>query len=297
MVYCPAPDPVFKRCFGVKAADAATGDLLWTFLVSRGQSHPNPIWFEDGVLYCGPWGRYYIPCKRCPGPAALPVPRSIRSGEIDAANGVRSGRLRDWEGPGAATPGEPTKELSKEEEGMHKFIGLIALLVLAATVACGMSVEDYAEECSELREYSQYASMSTIFWSSNPEEALDFAEAEGDFDDSEDALEDWKALSPPGELKDYHDAHTEIIELSIYTFQKLTDLSDELDDLRDDRDDARRSEGGDFDDQIEDLVDELDDLRDDRDNARRSEREDLDNQIEDLVDELDDLRDDRGRRP
>ena len=174
---------------------------------------------------------------------------------------------------------------------MHKFIGLMALLVLAATVACGgMSVEDYAEECGELFNTSRYGNMAVIFWSSDAEGALDFAETEDDFDDADDALEDWKALSPPGELKDYHDAQTGIIELSIYTFQKLTDLSDELDDLRRD---ARRSEGGDFDDQIEDLVDELDDLRDDRDNARRSEREDLDNQIEDLVDELDDLRDDR----
>ena len=30
--------------------------------------------------------------RRCPGPASLPVPRPIRSGEIDAASGVRSSR-------------------------------------------------------------------------------------------------------------------------------------------------------------------------------------------------------------
>ena len=169
---------------------------------------------------------------------------------------------------------------------MQKFTGLIALLVLAATVACGgMSFEDYAEECGDWVEiYGFHSDITAIFAAADPETSLEYIK--DDYDDADDSLEDWKALSPPDELKVYHDTRTEIIQLSNYTFQKLTDLVDELDDLRDDRDDARRSERGDFDDQIKDLEDEMSDLYEELEDELKDLTEESTNAKEDLSDSM-----------
>ena len=152
---------------------------------------------------------------------------------------------------------------------MSKFLGLLALVVLVGTAGCGggMSLDDYAEECGEWRE--DYGS-----WFSP-----------GDPDDKEDALEDWKALNPPGEAKDLHETRTKVLELTLEAMEKSAELYEDMEDLRDERDDARRSERREIDDEIDDLQDEMEDLW-----------EDLGDELEDLQDEAEDAEDDLSRR-
>ena len=149
---------------------------------------------------------------------------------------------------------------------MRKFLGVLAVPVLGAVVACssGLSLDDYAEECGEWEEdYSSQRSMR----------------------DAEDALEDWEAIKPPGEVKRLHDIRTSGLKLAVQFWEKQEELEDELDDLRDERDDARRSERDDIDDEMDDLRDAFDD-----------EMDDLQDEAEDLRDEAEDEWDDLPRR-
>ena len=142
-------------------------------------------------------------------------------------------------------------------------VGLLALLVLAATAACSaMSLDDYAEECGEWVE--EYESVGN------------------DVSDLEDALEDWNALKPPGEVKRLHELRRDAIRLSLEIAQDYETLQDELDDLEDQLDDASRRERGDIRDEMDDLRDEAEDRTDDL-------RDDLDDVFDDLEDEEDDL--------
>ena len=150
---------------------------------------------------------------------------------------------------------------------MPKILGVLVLLVLAASVlACGssLSVEDYAEECSEWNE--------------------DYSSSMNSVRDLEDALEDWDALSPPGEVKTLHDLRTQGLKLSLEIAKEREDLEDKLNDLQDELDDARRSEE-------DDIRDEMDDLRDEA----QDRMEDLQDDLEDLRDDWEDAEDDLSR--
>lgn len=141
---------------------------------------------------------------------------------------------------------------------MQKPLAFTISLVILSSVACAsMSLEEYAEECGEWRD--DYG-------------GLDLASSS--VSDLEDALEDWNALSPPGDVKAIHDLAAESLRLGLEAAGEREDLDDQLDDLRDELDDARRS-------QRDEIRDEMDDLSD--------EREDL---LDDLWDELEDLGDD-----
>ena len=148
---------------------------------------------------------------------------------------------------------------------MPKVLVLAALLVLLSTAACAsMSLEDYAEECGEWDDDYGYLSNSSSV------------------SDWEDALEDWNALSPPGEVRALHDIRAEGFQLYLETAEENESLQDQLDDLYDELDDARRSERDDIRDDIEDLTDAQEDLFDDM----WDKMEDLGDDYEDEVDDL-----------
>ena len=149
---------------------------------------------------------------------------------------------------------------------MVRFLGVMALAVLASSVmACGsITLEDYAEECGEWNE--DYRSASSVR-------------------DLEEALEDWNALSPPGEVKDLHDLRAQAIKLSLEKAEEREALEDQLEDLEDDLDDAKRSERNDIRDEMDDLRDEADDRIDD-----------LNDELQDLEDEWEDAEDELSRR-
>ena len=151
---------------------------------------------------------------------------------------------------------------------MLKVLALPALLVfLVLTSACAsMSLEEYAEECGEWEDdYGYLSSSSSIA-------------------DWQDALEDWDALSPPGEVKALHDIRTEGFRLYLKIAEENEAFEERLDDLQDELDDARRSERDDIRDDMDDLSDDQEDLLDD-----------LWEQVEDLNDDYEDELDDLPR--
>lgn len=152
---------------------------------------------------------------------------------------------------------------------MPKVLVLAALMsLLSVVIACGsLSVEDYAEECYDWEDDYGYMSFDS-----------------GDVSDLEDALDDWNALSPPGEVKALHDIRAEMMKLGIQIAQEGETLEDQLDDLRDDMDDAPRRDW-------DDIRDEMDDRRDDYEDRV----EDLWDQLEDLGDDFEDEMDDLPR--
>ena len=149
---------------------------------------------------------------------------------------------------------------------MLKVLALPALLILLSAVACSsppLSLEDYAEECGEWRDdYGNIGSASVS--------------------DIEDALEDWDALSPPGEVKAIHDLTAEALRLSLDIAREEEDLEDRLDDLRDELEDADRNQRDDIRDEMDDLQDEYADKVDDL----RDQLEELGEEYEDELDEL-----------
>ena len=152
---------------------------------------------------------------------------------------------------------------------MLKVLVLPVLLALSLTVACtAMSLEDYAEECGEwIDDYGDVFSGS------------------GSVSELEDALEDWKALSPPGEVRALHDLREEGLGLFLDHAEEQEALEDQLDDLRDELDDAPRSRRGDIRDEMDDLEDKSEDRFDD-----------LQDLIDDLEDDYEDEYDDLPRR-
>lgn len=152
-----------------------------------------------------------------------------------------------------------------------KVLVLAALLALLSTVACAsMSLEDYAEECGD--------------WEDDYGSPL-YGTFSGSISDMEDALDDWNALSPPGEVKAIHDIRANALGMILETAREIDDLDDQLDNLWDEYDDARRSQRDDIQDDIDDLNDDKQDLLDD-----------LWDRIEDLDDDFQDERDDLPRR-
>ena len=151
---------------------------------------------------------------------------------------------------------------------MSKVLIFIASAVLATSaLACSsLSLEDYAEECGEWTD--DYGS---IYF--------------GSVRDAEDALEDWQALSPPGELKQLHDLRESALKLYVEIAKERESLEDALDNLQDELDDARRS-------QRDDIRDEMDDLRDDSEDRM----DDLQDQLDDLSDDWEDAEDELSRR-
>ena len=158
---------------------------------------------------------------------------------------------------------------------MSKTPLLTALLVIVSTVACaGMTLEDYAEACGEWED--DYRSQFSAAYSSSS------SMSSRDLSDLEEAMEEWNALSPPGEAKALHDITSEAVRLTFDYAEEARNLNDLLDDLQDELDDAPRSQRDDIRDEMDDLVDERQDLFDDL-----SDR--LVDLSDDYEDELDDL--------
>lgn len=156
---------------------------------------------------------------------------------------------------------------------MLKALVFAALLVLMSTVACAsMSLEDYAEECGEWED--DYGNLFDGSFSGSL--------SASDFSDMEEAQQEWQALSPPGEVKAFHDLRTESFELFLAAAVEWDELEDELDDLQDELDDAPRRERDDIRDELDDLGDEQADLLDDL-------WEELADLSADYLDELEDL--------
>ena len=156
---------------------------------------------------------------------------------------------------------------------MLKTLAIIPLLMLLAAVACAsMSLEDYAEECGEWAD-----DYRGLFGGTAPSSLS--------VSDLEEALEDWNALSPPGEVKALHDIRAEGYRLFMEAAEENEVLEDRLDDLRDELDDAPRSQRDDIRDEMDDLSDEQEDLF-----------EDLEDRLDDLVDDHQDELDDLPRR-
>ena len=145
------------------------------------------------------------------------------------------------------------------------FIGL-ALFATSVLACSSMSLDDYAEECGEWNE-----DYSSIYF--------------GSVRDAEDALADWQALSPPGEVKQLHDLRESALKLYVEMAKEREALEDDLEDLQDELDDARRS-------QRDDIRDEMDDLRDDAEDRM----DDLQDQLDDLSDDWEDAEEDLSRR-
>lgn len=146
----------------------------------------------------------------------------------------------------------------------------ILLALLLSTAACAsLSLEDYAEECGEWTD-----DYRGLFGSSAPSSLS--------ASDMEEALEDWNALSPPGEVKALHDIRAEGYRLILEAAEENEALEDQLDDLRDELDDAPRSRRDDIRDDMDDLHDQQEDLFDDLEDR-------LDDLGRDHQDELDDL--------
>lgn len=152
---------------------------------------------------------------------------------------------------------------------MLKFLVLPALLVLALTMACSsLSVEDYAEWCGE--------------WEDDYNNVFD---GDGDLSDMEDALEEWNAVNPPGEVKELHDLVADFMRAVIDIAEQGEDLEDQLDDLEDELEDAPRRQRDDIRDEIEDVEDELEDLQ-----------EDFWDEIFPLAGDIEDVKEDLPRR-
>ena len=153
---------------------------------------------------------------------------------------------------------------------MLKPLVFASVLVLLSTVACAsMTLEDYAEECGEWND--DYGDLFGGTLSSSLSVS-----------DLEEALEEWDALSPPGEVSPLHDIRAEAYRLFLETAEENEALEDQLDDLRDELDDAPRSQRDDVRDEMDDVSDAQEDLFDDL-------REDLDDLDSDYQDAFDDL--------
>ena len=153
---------------------------------------------------------------------------------------------------------------------MQKILLFTALLVILSTVACaGMTLEDYAAECGDWND--DYGDLYGASLSSSTS-----------LSDLEDSLEDWNALSPPGEVEALHDIRVRGFKLFLETAEDNQALEERLDDLLDELDDASRSQRGDIRDEMDDLGDEQEDLFDDL-------RDELDDLNDEYLDELDDL--------
>ena len=153
---------------------------------------------------------------------------------------------------------------------MLKTLVFTALLVLLSTVACAaMSLEDYAEECGEWNEDYGELFGGTLSSSLSVK-------------DLEEALEEWNALSPPGEVGALHDVRAEAYRLFLDTTEENEALEDQLDDLRDELDDAPRRQQDDIRDRMDELSDEQEDLFDDL----RDELDGLDRDYQDAFDDL-----------
>lgn len=156
---------------------------------------------------------------------------------------------------------------------MLKPLVFTVLLVILSTVACAsMSLEDYAEECGE------WADDYDSLFGSSSSGSLSLS-------DLEDALEDWNALIPPGEVKALHDIRAEGYRMFLEAAEENEAFEDRLDDLRDELDDARRSQRDDIRDEMDDLIDDQEDLYDD-----------LWDRVDDLSDDFQDELDDLPRR-
>lgn len=151
---------------------------------------------------------------------------------------------------------------------MVRILGSMAIVFLVSSLlACSsMTLDEYAEECGEWND-----DHGSVFY--------------GSVRDIEEALDEWNALSPPGEVRQLHDLRADALKLYLEIANEQEALEEDLEDLQDELDDARRSER-------DDIRDEMDDLREDAEDRI----DDLEDELEDLVDEWEDAEDDLSRR-
>lgn len=172
---------------------------------------------------------------------------------------------------------------------MHRITWILAVMALAAVIACGQSltVDEYAEECGEILEDLNDADISIGGF--DPSDVAYYSSDADDIDDIRDAIDElkeyigeYKSLSPPSDLKEFHEARVAVLDfaggemLSI-----LEDTTSIVEDL------IYAYEDGD-EDEIEDLLDEIEDLEDDYD--------DFEDELEDLAEDLEDAEDDLSSR-
>lgn len=172
---------------------------------------------------------------------------------------------------------------------MQRIWWLLAALALAAVIACGQSltVEEYAEECGEILEDLEDLDISVIGF--DPSDVLYYASDPDDIDDIMDGIDDvkesfgeYKALSPPSDLQEFHEAQVALMNFTEgETLAVIEDAMSIAEDLLDAYEDGDE-------DEIEDLMDELEDLEDDF--------EDLEDEYEDLLDDFEDAEDDLSSR-
>ena len=168
---------------------------------------------------------------------------------------------------------------------MSKIAFVLALLAVMAVIACGgsLTVEEYAEECGEVLEDLQDAGYSVfgldpsdIYYNYDPDDIEDFRD---ELDDVKDVIGQYKSLSPPSELADFHDARVE--SLSFWEGEIIPLIEDSLS-LGEDLYDAYEDDDG---DRIDDIRDDLDDLQDDYYDLM-DENEDIADDLEDAIDDL-----------
>lgn len=172
---------------------------------------------------------------------------------------------------------------------MRRMWWLLATLALVAVIACGSSltVEEYAEECGDIIEdigdvgipVDGFDPTSIAYYSSDLDDIDDIQEA---IDDTKEYMGEYKSLSPPSELQDFHDARVALLTL---TEDEIFPLLEDALSISEDVIDAYQDEDYDA---IEDLEDDLQDLEDDFD--------DLEDDLEDLRDDLEDAEDDLSSR-
>ena len=158
---------------------------------------------------------------------------------------------------------------------MPKTLLFTALLVIFSTVACaGMTLEDYAEACGEWED--DYRSQFGAAYSSSS------SMSSRDLSDLEEAMDEWNALSPPGEAKALHDISSEAVRLVVEFAEEAQNLHDQLDDLQDELDDAPRSQRDDIRDDMDDVSDEVEDLIDDLTDRLLDLSDDYEDELDDL---------------
>lgn len=166
---------------------------------------------------------------------------------------------------------------------------LFAALALVAVIACGQSltVEEYAEECGEILEDLNDADISIGGF--DPSDIAYYSSDLDDLDDISDGIDDlkayigeYKALSPPSDLQEFHEARVAMLEFAegemLAVLEDATSIAEDLFDAYEDGDE----------DEIEDLLEEIEDLEDDF--------EDFEDDLEDLVEDLEDAEDDLSSR-
>ena len=172
---------------------------------------------------------------------------------------------------------------------MRRIWWLLALLALAAVVACGSSltVEEYAEECGEILEDLNDVDISISGF--DPSDVFYYASDIDDIEDISDAIDDikeyigeYKALSPPSELQEFHEARVAMLDFAegemLAVLEDALSIAEELLDAYEDDDD----------DAVEDLLEEIADLEDDF--------EDLEDDFDDLLDDLEEAEEDLSSR-